>query len=80
LFGPDLYGAILPYTDRDGALCVAERIAAVAECTAFDSDDPLRPFRLNVSCIAVEASGEETAEALVERGRRMLDAARLEAV
>jgi two-component system, cell cycle response regulator PopA len=80
LIGPDLYAAILPHTNADGASCVAERISAVADCTAFDGDDPLHPFRLNVNCAALEATGEETAEALVERGQRKLATTRKEAV
>jgi len=80
LIAPNLYAAILPYTHKDGASCVAERVAAVADCTAFDGDDPLHPFRLNVNCVALEAAGEETAEALIERGTRLLDRTRLEAV
>jgi len=80
LIAPNLYAAILPYTDKEGAGCVAERVTAVAECTAFDGDDPLYPFRLNVNCVALEAAGEETAEVLIERGTRLLDRARLEAV
>jgi two-component system cell cycle response regulator PopA len=77
---PNLFAAILPYTGRDGALCVAERVSAVAECTAFDSDDPLLPFRLNMNCVALEAAGEETAEALVERGMKLLNYNRMEAI
>lgn len=77
---PNLFAAILPYTDREGALCVAERISAVAECTAFDSDDPLHPFRLNINCVALEAAGEETAEALIERGMQLLNSNRMEAI
>lgn len=77
---PNLFAAILPYTGLDGALCVAERITAVAECTAFDSDDPLHPFRLNVNCVALEAAGEETAEALLERGMKLLNSNKMEAV
>lgn len=80
LIAPNLYAAILPYTGKEGAECVAERVSAVAECTAFDGDDPLHPFRLNVNCIALEATGEETAEALIERGTRLLDRSRMEAV
>ncbi|GJL97393.1 MAG: GGDEF domain-containing protein [Hyphobacterium sp.] len=80
LIGPDLYAAILPHTNADGAVCVAERVSAVADCTAFDGDDPLHPFRLNINCAALEATGEETAEALVERGQRKLATSRMEAV
>ena len=80
LIAPDLYAAILPYTGKEGATCVAERIAAVADCTAFEGDDALYPFRLNVQCVSLEAAGEETAEAFMERGTRLLDKARMAAV
>lgn len=75
----DVYAAILPFTDGEGAHCVAERIASIADCTAFEGDDPLRPFRLEVDCVFVDARGEETAEALIERAARLLDSPRVKA-
>lgn len=59
--------AVLPFTDRAGVDCVAARISAIAECTAFESEDPLKPFRLSVVSTAIEAAGDETAEAFLER-------------
>jgi two-component system cell cycle response regulator PopA len=64
--------AVLPNTDREGVENVATRVSAIAECTAFESDDPLRPFRLSVMATSVETQGEETAEALIERALRTL--------
>ncbi len=71
--GPDLFAAILPTTDRDGAKCVAERVVAIADCTAFEGDDPLKPFRLTVQTVAIEAHGDETAEAVIERAQRHME-------
>ena len=64
--------AVLPYTESDGVDCVAARVAAIADCTAFESEDPLRPFRLHVETAAIESMDEETAEALIERAMRSL--------
>ena len=41
----DTFLAILPFTDPAGVDCVAARVAAIAECTAFESENPLQPFR-----------------------------------
>lgn len=68
----DGFLAVLPYTDKRGADCVAARVAAIAECTAFESADPLRPFRLAVRSASIEIGGEETAEAAIERAQRLL--------
>ncbi|WP_417493488.1 hypothetical protein [Maricaulis sp.] len=65
--GPDTFLAILPFTDTVGIDCVAARVAAIADCTAFESEDPLQPFRLGVLSAAVEVRADETAEALIER-------------
>lgn len=76
----DLYAAILPMTDKEGAACVAERVAAIADCTAFEGDDPLKPFRLTVRTAAIDAQGEETAEALIERALRSLTAPKTQVI
>ena len=65
--GPDTFLAILPFTDTVGIDCVAARVAAIADCTTFESEDPLQPFRLGVLSAAVEVRPDETAEALIER-------------
>ena len=59
--------AVLPFTDEDGAEAVVARVAAIADCTAFESQDPLTPFRLTVRSAALEASGVDTAEAAIEQ-------------
>ncbi|RKR02840.1 response regulator receiver modulated diguanylate cyclase [Maricaulis maris] len=66
-FEDDVFLAVLPFTDPAGIDCVAARVAAIAECTAFESDDPLRPFRLSVRAAPVQTRPGETADALVER-------------
>lgn len=76
----DLYAAILPCTHLDGADSVAERIRAIAECTAFEGDDPLKAFRLTVETGTSEARGGETAEALIERTQRQLGLPKTKAV
>ena len=71
-FSSDVFLAVLPFTDAPGIDCVAARIAAIAECTAFESEDPLHPFRLTVRAAPVPVRTGETAEALVERAMRAL--------
>tara|TARA_R110000868_G_scaffold1146_4_gene8777 strand:+ start:22062 stop:23378 length:1317 start_codon:yes stop_codon:yes gene_type:complete len=68
----DTFLAILPFTDKTGIDCVATRVAAIAECTAFESNDPLQPFRLGVLSASVQVQPDETAEALIERAVRKL--------
>mgnify|MGYP003650789191 CR=1 FL=1 len=65
--GPDTFLAILPFTDTAGIDCVATRVAAIADCTAFESEDPLQPFRLSVLSASVELRPDEAAEALIDR-------------
>jgi two-component system cell cycle response regulator PopA len=69
---PETFLAILPFTDSTGIECVASRVAAIAECTAFESEDPLQPFRLGVVSATVEVQPDETAEALIDRVVRKL--------
>lgn len=76
----DVYAAILPSTHLDGADSVAERIRAIAECTAFEGDDPLKAFRLTVETGTAEARGSETAEALIERTQRQIGLPKTRAV
>ncbi len=71
-FDEDIFLAVLPFTDTIGIDCVASRVAAIAECTAFESDDPLRPFRLSVRAAPVPTRPGETADMLIDRARRGL--------
>lgn len=64
--------AILPFTEEEGVAAVAARVSAIAECTAFESEDPLHPFRLHVRSECISPQPAETAEALIERGIRRL--------
>ncbi|MBO6730413.1 MAG: diguanylate cyclase, partial [Maricaulis sp.] len=64
--------AILPFTEEEGVAAVAARVSAIAECTAFESEDPLHPFRLQVRSECISPQPAETAEALIERGIRRL--------
>jgi len=70
--GPDTFLAILPFTDTSGIDCVATRVAAIADCTAFESEDPLQPFRLSVLSASVELRPDEAAESLIERAVQKL--------
>lgn len=64
--------AVLPLTEAEGVDCVAARVSAIAECTAFESEDPLQPFRLAVRATGIMPRPGETAEAMLERGLRSL--------
>ncbi|MGY6629223.1 MAG: hypothetical protein ACXIVL_11950 [Oceanicaulis sp.] len=46
--GPGQFWLALPNTRAEDARLVASRVAAIAECTAYEGHDPLRPFRLDV--------------------------------
>ena len=72
-FSHDTFVAALPFTDTPGIDCVAARVSAIAECTAFESEDPLHPFRLSVRAAPVQTRPGETAEALIERALRTLN-------
>ncbi|MHA6288554.1 PleD family two-component system response regulator [Maricaulis sp. CAU 1757] len=64
--------AVLPFTDAAGIGSVAARVSAIAECTAFESQDPLQPFRLSVRAAPVLVRPGETADELVDRAVRSL--------
>ena len=55
----------LPNTRALDAQLVASRVAAIAECTAYEGRDPLRPFRLEVrSQVSEPAPGADASTAL----------------
>lgn len=68
----DTFLALLPFTEEEGVSAVAARVSAIAECTAFESEDPLHPFRLHVRSECIMPRPAETAEAMIERGIRQL--------
>lgn len=51
---PDGFYLALPSTRADEARMVAARVSAIAECTAYESADPHRPFRLSLSTRVIE--------------------------
>ncbi|MFN3835168.1 MAG: hypothetical protein ACK4NO_04620 [Glycocaulis sp.] len=57
----------LPGTSAADAQVVAARVAAIAECTAYEGADPHAPFRLCLRHDAVEARPGDTAPALIAR-------------
>lgn len=68
----DTFLALLPFTEEEGVSAVAARVSAIAECTAFESEDPLHPFRLHVRSECIMPRPAETAEGMIERGIRQL--------
>jgi len=59
--GPDGFYLALPSTRADEARMVAARVSAIAECTAYESADPHRPFRLSLATRVIEPDGNWTA-------------------
>jgi two-component system cell cycle response regulator PopA len=51
---PDSFYLALPSTRADEARMVAERVSAIAECTAYEGADPHQPFRLNLATRVIE--------------------------
>ncbi len=64
--GPDEFYLALPNTPADEARVVAERICAIAECTAYEGADPTRPFRLTLSSNVIEPDAEAAARHAIE--------------
>lgn len=58
---------VLPGTTAEEAAHVASRVGAIAECTAYEGVDPLRPFRVEVHHSSAELAEGESAETLRER-------------
>lgn len=65
--GGERFFLILPATAAHEAEVVADRVRAIAECTAYESEDPLNPFRMEIRHAVVEAGSEETGDALIAR-------------
>ena len=70
----------LPSTPAEEAANVASRVAAIAECTAYEGVDPLSPFRVEVRHAVEEWRAGESADALRERAFAQLDTGRLRLV
>lgn len=63
---PSEFYLALPNTPAEEASLVAERICAIAECTAYEGADPARPFRLSLSSHVIEPDREASAEDAIE--------------
>lgn len=66
LTGSTFYLA-LPGTSAADAQIVAARVAAIAECTAYESADPHAPFRVTLRHQAAEAQAGDTVAGLIAR-------------
>jgi two-component system, cell cycle response regulator PopA len=67
---PEVFALALPATDAVEARLVAERIAAVVGCTAFDAGPGARPFTVAFDVGVAQRQGQETPGALLERASR----------
>lgn len=54
---------VLPNTPPAQAELVSQRVCAIAECTAYESQDPAAPFRLTLTANVTEPLAAETADA-----------------
>jgi len=76
---PDAFYLALPSTRADEARMVAARVSAIAECTAYESVDAHRPFRLSLATRVIEpesswSAGEAISAALAPAGPRAIAA------
>jgi two-component system cell cycle response regulator PopA len=62
----DQFYLVLPNTPVDEAQLVADRICAIAECTAYEGADPGQPFRLTVSSNVIEPDAQWGAGQAIE--------------
>ena len=61
----DQFVIALPQTPADLAEIVAARVCAIAECTAYESDQPSTPFRLSLNAHVMEPAPGMSAEAVI---------------
>jgi two-component system cell cycle response regulator PopA len=61
----DQFVIALPQTPAELADVVAARVCAIAECTAYESDQPSAPFRLSLNANVMEPQPGMTAEAVI---------------
>lgn len=71
--GPDMFCLVLPNTAAEEAKVVANRVAAIAECTAYEGSDPLQPFRINLSSEVCQASPDDQADTFLTRAIQSLE-------
>lgn len=61
----DQFVIALPQTPASLAEGVAARVCAIAECTAYESDQPSAPFRLSLNAHVMDPAPGMTAEAVI---------------
>lgn len=69
----DTFCLVLPNTTQDEAQTVASRVAAIAECTAYEGSDPLQPFRIQLFTDVCPATAEDTADSFIARAFARLE-------
>ncbi len=62
----DEFYLALPNTPAGEAKMVADRICAIAECTAYEGADPTRPFRLTLASNVIEPDRDASAMQAIE--------------
>jgi two-component system cell cycle response regulator PopA len=67
---PEVFALALPATDAVEARLVADRIAAVVGCTAFDAGPGARPFTVAFDVGVAQQQGQESPSSLLERAAR----------
>jgi two-component system cell cycle response regulator PopA len=63
---PSEFYLALPNTPAEEAQLVADRICAIAECTAYEGADPTQPFRLSLASNVIEPDREASAHEAIE--------------
>jgi two-component system cell cycle response regulator PopA len=64
--GSSSFYLALPNTPQSGARTVADRVAAISECTAYEGLDPREPFRLELTSQVVSSDGKNSGAELVK--------------
>ena len=67
---------VLPATEADQGEVVAARVAAIAECTAYESEDPLQPFRMMIRHRVSQTAAGDDAQSLLKRAFAVTEQAR----
>ncbi|MCF6293813.1 MAG: diguanylate cyclase [Robiginitomaculum sp.] len=64
---PGVFAVLMPGGSKQSAQLAAKRIEGVVDCTAFESDDPEKPFQLELEIEVLELQSRETPEHLLDR-------------
>ncbi|MBL4616898.1 MAG: diguanylate cyclase [Robiginitomaculum sp.] len=64
---PSVFTILMPGGSKQSAQLAAKRIEGVVDCTAFESDDPEKPFQLELEIEVLELQSRETPDHLLDR-------------